>query len=1108
MSELKRFHKDADMLRRLLVGGVSLAALVPVSAIAQDDPIDIDQAIADEQDGDSIIVTGSRIRRTELEGNAPIFTFGEVQLEERGFTNVADALNQSPLFGGSLTPNGGQSGFTAGQNQVNLFDLGTQRTLTLVNGRRLVSSNSAAIGGGQVDLNTIPLAVVERIETVPLTGAAIYGSDAIAGTVNVILKDDFEGIEFRGTLGVVEEIDVPSYQASVVAGANFDDNRGNIVFSVEYTQDEGALECARDYLCQNNPDLDNSRARFIDGDGDGQFDDQNGDGTIDNNDLIPVQFVFNELRLALFDQFGSIAPPGSNFLPPFGLGRLDDGNFYRFTPGGDLETCEGGPSQTRSILTRGGNEVCGLDFFDQVTQIRSPVERINLFGKIKYDLTDNITYRTDFIFANTEGSELVNQGGFQTTFFGGTSAPIRFSTDNPFLSDQARGIIEGNGLDSFDVLRFNNDLVGLGANSNETTVWRMTNVIEGRLELFDREFFWDVSNVWGRSDIQVQTTGIVDGRFLNAVDARRLDDTLLEQIRLQDPDDLTDDLGSLDDALATLQDSSTFAANFQRGDIICGAYADLAAGTLEGFNSRASGSGLVDEDIPFLDGCVPLNLFGSQASPEALNFITGGPQISTSANEQTVWAANFGGSLIELPAGDLGFNIGVESRREVSDFAPTVGLIVPITRSSVSQGISGRLTTREVYGEFRIPVVSPDMNIPLVNSFDIDGAVRYQSARTTAPSGDQRTTDATVYQASAKWSPIEDISFRGTYATAFRNPSFTELFLPASQTFILGADPCDSRSQGLGPNPDVRRQNCESIGIDTSTFISNIQDGTIPGGIDSGNPGLTPERNKSWSVGVTASPRWVDGLGIAIDYYNLEIEDFINDVDFAILAATCFDSNDFPNEPSCDTFVRDENFQVVQASNSPANVANSTFEAITARVFYNFELNDAASLIGLGQSRDLGRVSFDAFTQHNRTNEFQATPASEVTEDVGDFADPKWLGTFDTNYSLGNFRMSYRIRWQGPANIDALEQQNYAVDFTPLTVGGQSGFQAIIENRVDARLIHDLGLTYDLTDNFQIQVNAINLANRVPNTLEQAVGAFGIDERLGRRFTFRATASF
>lgn len=1093
-----------------LAAGASAFALTASMAYAQtaDEPVEIisEEEGDDLYEGDTITVTGSRIRRSEVTSTNPVFTLDSQSFEDRGFTNIADALNQSPLFGTPVDPVGDQGSFTAGQNQVNLFDLGVQRTLTLVNGRRLVSSASATIGGGQVDLNTIPAALIDRIETVPLTGAAVYGADAIAGTVNVILKDDYNGFEVTGQFGSNETGQADSYRLATVAGTDFADGRGNITFAMEYNKDEGLLLCDIEELCTEDLSFDNTISNAnIDLDGDGVFD-------LEGQSL---RLAFEDLHLGLFDDSGSLTPPGGAFLPPFGLGRFPDGNFYRFNPDGSIVACEAGSTQTRTILTRGGPETCGADFFDRFdSQIRSPVERFNAFSSLKFDINDNITVRQDFLYANTNGEELVEQGGFQTGFFGGTSAEITLPTSNPFLSAADRALLEDqNGLTEFSIHRVNNDLVGSGGSSNETHVWRITNVVEGQFEAADRQFFWDVSNVFGRSDI-VQSNfagGIIDGRFLNAVDAREINDDLLEQVRLQDPTDPGDDLATLDDALDLLIDSSGGnLAGLGRGDIICGAFADLAAGTLEGFNSRPAGSGLVDEDLPFLDGCQPLNILGfGNASDAAIDFILGGPRFTKSENEQSVWQANFGGDLVQLPAGMALFNVGVESRREFSRFAPGASLRVPISRSSVSQGVVGESITREVYAEVNVPIVSADMGIPGVQELSFDGAVRYQEFETKGPNDTDNTTDQTVYSASFRYEPIDDIAFRGTYATSFRNPTFVDLFLPATQTFILGADPCDSRSVGLGPNPSVRAANCASIGIDTSTFISNIQDGTISNGQVSGNPNLIPEEAKSFSVGAVIQPRWVDGFSLAVDYYNVEIDQFINDVTFPILAATCFDSTDFPNEPACDTFRRDPaTGQVVFASSQPANVAVSNFESVTFRAFYAFDVNDFLGLINVSPSRDWGRLSFDSFTQHNITNEFQATPASEVTEDVGDFGDPKWIGTFDTAYDLDKFRASWRIRWQNAVLIDPLEQILYATDFEAVTIDGVSGFRANAVNKTDARFIHDFSFAYEVRDNITLQANLINAFDRQPDDLQDAAGHIGINERLGRQFVYRVNVKF
>ena len=508
------------------------------------------------------------------------------------------------------------------------------------------------------------------------------------------------------------------------------------MFGLEYTDNEGLLQCDQDFLCVGNYSGTSTTGRYVDLDGDGQIDDINGDGAITSGDRQSTHFAVRDPQLQLFTTYGSITTPGGAFLPTFGLGRSPDGNFYRFAENGDVETCVPGGRTARSLVAEyQGPDTCSIDFFDSVSQIQSPTSRVNFYYALNYDLTDNIRLKQDVLYANTEGSELVNQGGFQTGFFGGTSAAINVSMNNPLLSSQARQALDDAGYtDSFSIHRFNNDLVSLGANSNETQTWRVTNVFEGTFDYADREWFWDASVVIGRSDIEVRSTGIVDGRFLNAVDVRAVDDAMLTQIAAGDPDDPLDDLlladlvtPDLDAALLALQGViSEFTGTFQRGDAICGAYADLAAGTLSGFNAQASGSGLTDEDLPFLDGCVPLSLFGQTATPEALEFITGGPQINSSSNRQVIYNVNIGSSLLDLPAGPLEFVAGYEKRVEDTSYMLAVGQRVPITRSTIAQPLVGGFDTSEYYAEVNIPLVSADMGIPLMQGLEIGGAIREQ----------------------------------------------------------------------------------------------------------------------------------------------------------------------------------------------------------------------------------------------------------------------------------------------------------------------------------------------------------------------------------------------
>ena len=198
------------------------------------------------QDQGQIVVTGSRIARRENQTASPIQVISSKDIEARGFQTVAQALNEQPSFGvpGASPVGFNQSGFGAGQSFVDFLGLGSQRTLTLVNGRRFVSSNTSSIfgptgeGGSQVDLNVIPTKLVDRIETVAAIGAPIYGADAIAGTINVILKRDYQGFDLDGQNGFSTRGDAPDHRIRALAGHNFADGRGNITLHGEYAHED------------------------------------------------------------------------------------------------------------------------------------------------------------------------------------------------------------------------------------------------------------------------------------------------------------------------------------------------------------------------------------------------------------------------------------------------------------------------------------------------------------------------------------------------------------------------------------------------------------------------------------------------------------------------------------------------------------------------------------------------------------------------------------------------------------------------------------------------------------------------------------------------------
>ncbi|GAA3264095.1 hypothetical protein GCM10020258_30210 [Sphingomonas yabuuchiae] len=213
---------SAVALLTLLAAPVAAQTLPPTAPENATAPESTAQDTAADQSaagGQDVVVTGSRIARPEFETLQPTQVVGAAQIANRGYTNVGQVLSEIPAFGPPGNSGvGAQSSFGPAQTFVDFFGLGTQRTLVLVNGRRFVSSNTASIfgpvsAGTQVDLNNIPTSLVERVETVAIGGAPIYGSDAIAGTVNIILKRDFDGLQLQGQAGVSQRA-MPPINAS------------------------------------------------------------------------------------------------------------------------------------------------------------------------------------------------------------------------------------------------------------------------------------------------------------------------------------------------------------------------------------------------------------------------------------------------------------------------------------------------------------------------------------------------------------------------------------------------------------------------------------------------------------------------------------------------------------------------------------------------------------------------------------------------------------------------------------------------------------------------------------------------------------------------------
>lgn len=459
---------------------------------------------ADEEEAmEEVVVTGSRIPRAGFDTMLPANVLSSDFIERRGYTNIGDALNEVTSFGSPGSSAGvaganssNQSAYSAGQSYVNFFGLGSQRTLTLVNGRRFVSSSAASLftnqaPGVQVDLNAIPGSMVDRVETISVGGAPVYGADAIAGTVNVILKDDFEGFEISTSYGeAMDEGDMGETTFEMLFGGSFDDGRGNIVVGLEINDREGAIKSDRDHLAAG-----------------WQWRTETEDTGFDRV-LIPngtANIVANG---------GVITSVGTPPLPNFGLGAVTpEGGYLAFQPDGSLGPYDVGLPTGDAVWSIGGD---GL-FFPAVNSLYTPVNRKIATVFANYELTDNIELFGEMYIADTETKELVNQSAYQSYFFSQESAELTFSADHPLLTDTAKAQLADLGLASFDLHRASADL-GDNRSKNEGELWRVVAGAKGTFEIADRSVDWDIAWTKGESKSTITSNETINDRFFYALD--------------------------------------------------------------------------------------------------------------------------------------------------------------------------------------------------------------------------------------------------------------------------------------------------------------------------------------------------------------------------------------------------------------------------------------------------------------------------------------------------------------------------------------------------------------------------------------------------------------
>jgi outer membrane receptor protein involved in Fe transport len=486
------------LLASSMMGGVALAATMAAQpAFAQDG----------EQTVQEIVVTGSRIRRSDTETSAPVAVVSAQTLTDRGVVQVGDMLNQISSNVPSF-PAAAGSGSEAGSGQQfpNLFGLGPGRTLTLVNGRRMVSSSRAranadfaGTGDRVVDTNIIPTGLIERIDVVQAGGAAVYGTDAIAGVINYVLKDSFEGLELDAQYGISDRDDYPTQALRATAGKNFLDGRANIAVDVEWSKTDSLLDYDRPRsnlgrVSVSNP-LNTSPTDGI-------------PSVVENLNTRFVTFnangVVSRAGPPFASQIGAFAgqpiqsnATGDAFIP-YDIGTLINARVPPFTSGGD-----GLPYQELAALYTGVERWVG-----------------NVIGHV--DLTDRIKLSGEFLYAKVEGRDPYGNQASNTVLNNAASGAgaIPLSRTNPYLTPAMAAALGPGGPPLF-LSKFWTDLLPTREKVSTTDTVRAVVSLDGDFDFADRNFYWSLSASRAETDGEASGWGVNTSRFNNAVNAVR-----------------------------------------------------------------------------------------------------------------------------------------------------------------------------------------------------------------------------------------------------------------------------------------------------------------------------------------------------------------------------------------------------------------------------------------------------------------------------------------------------------------------------------------------------------------------------------------------------------
>ena len=981
------------------------------------------------ESAEEIVVTGSRIKRSNLDSPVPLLTLGEEQIELTGEVNVFDILSEIPA-NGYASYSRGTTNFnvgTGGVQAINLRGLGAARTLVLVNGRRWVPGIP---GTPIVDLNSIPTDLIERIEVITGGASAVYGSDAIAGVINIILREDYAGLGIEFTQGAYDEGDGETTGFSMTLGSDFDEGKGNAVFNLRFDEQGGVW--ARD------------RERT-------------------NRDV----FWYGYYGAAgLLDPAFSSYPPqgrmqfyGNNTKANLGLDAYGTG-----TQGGYYSTdC----SKRNGIGAAGGHSLVASDVWqpwcgagsggfnrNHFRYIEVPIHRYSAFAKANYNLDNGTT-----LFAEINYNESSATTGLEP-FPMNSSSDVYLSTavgvpmDNPFIPDSIKNAYTTS-ANAYNALTIETNAANRAFNTANAAAIAAGDVAAKAIGKL-RQPWEDLTHMhFIKRLIDLHNGGAKNKR---------------DTIRLA--------FGAEGDIGNT---GWEYTAYYQYGET---QRAQVSTRQFNASNFRfaldakqeADGTYTCKDVTADAFGCVPINVFGiNSITPEAANWIIYNP-MTFSNNKLHVAAFDTTG---DITIGDYTFSAaaGIERKEEDSFELPDGLQQKGLHGGNQIPAEIGNQDSTGLYLELLFPLIE---GIPYVDSLVMETAFRQDDYSTIGK------TNASKF--GLLWTINDEWRIRSVVGEAVRAPSISDMFAGASQTWTSIPDPC----AGIGTAGDstVRKPNvianCNSVpsvanAIQNGSFDAD-QGKTVQGfsysqlntqnifGMVGGNRNVGEETADTTTFGIVWTPTFAPNLSVTLDSYDIEIEDVISTLSASTAIRKCFEGApaDFPNS-FCDQHTR-----------FPSGHLESWSSYVINQSFYK---NKGMDLAADYTFDDLGPVPGTLSTSlvwtRLDTHTYRANDEDPGTDYVGEIGHPEDKAKLRFLYTHNDLTFSVDTTYIGEV-VDDLSF-NHAGPEAGASCD-QVGFLTcdLADWQVEDYLYVDVQLRYQVTDGLQAWFGVDNLTDKQP----------------------------